>query len=71
MKELINKNKEYIKNIGKTLCTEKYNDGTEFYCLLDRYGNFNIADTGRSLDEIKTRIKFWESLISKGVIRIM
>lgn len=69
-KRLIDKKLTYIENIGKTLCVEKFNDGTEFYCLLDKAGNFNIIDTGKSFDEIKERIEVWEDLIKRNVIEI-
>ncbi len=70
MKKLISKDGTFIKEIGKTLYIEEYNDGTEFYCLLDKYGNFNIADTGKTYKEIKTRIDLWKDLVYRHVITI-
>lgn len=70
-KQLISTEKKYIESIGKWLHIEKFDDGSEFYCLLDKYGKFNIVDTGKTYDEIKKQIKFWEDMISRGVIRIL
>lgn len=69
-KKLIDKKLMYIESIGKTLCVEKFDNGTEFYCLLDKTGNFNIADTGKSYDEIKERIEVWEDLIKRNIIEV-
>ena len=71
MKKLINTKEEYIESIGKTLHVEEFDNGTEFYCLLDKYGNFNIMDTGRTQTEIQKRIDFWQDLVSKNVIRVI
>jgi hypothetical protein len=70
MKNLIGKDNKYIEAIGKTLHVEKFDDGSEFYCLLDKYGNFNVVDTGRTYEEIKIRIDKWNDLILRGVVAV-
>jgi len=67
-KQLISKEKNYISDIGKYLCVEKFSDGSEFYCLLDKYGSFNIVDTGKTYNEIKIRIDKLRDMILRGVI---
>lgn len=68
MKKLINKEGKYIEFIGKFLYIEKFDDGTEFYCLLDKNGNVNTLDTGKTYNEIKDRIDFWTKLVLQGTI---
>jgi hypothetical protein len=69
MKKLISTNKKYIKSIGRMLHEEHFDNNTSFYCLMDKYGNFNIADTGRTFEEIEKRIEFWEDLVKRNVVR--
>ena len=68
MKTKISQSKEYIPGIGKFLYIERYNDGSAFYCLMDKYGDFNVADVGRTYEEIKARIELWKGLVERHVI---
>lgn len=70
MKNLIDKSSTYISKIGKSLYVEKFDDGSAFYCLMDKYNDFNVADTGKTYDEIKVRIDLWSDLIDRHVIEV-
>ena len=70
MKTLIGKSQEPVPEIGKSIYTEKYSDGSEFYCLMDKYGNFNVEDTGRTYEEIIVRVNLWKDLARRHVIAV-
>ncbi len=69
MKKIIESDKTYIKSIGRFLYSEKFDDGSEFYILKDKYEGSNFVDTGRTIEEITERIRFWEDLVDKNVVR--